>query len=184
MHQNLNSFDVDLLRRLLSSNDSGARIAATQVLRFWQDEIDGSLDLIRQQIDDSDMRVRLQAVLASSFSKSEKALETALEAANYEMDLGLEHALNETLRPRAAHHHACVGLRRSAFEWSLTASSWRPKAALILPRWCQPLAWSSLISSAFVMSPSAPSQSFSREYAWLRWSQATHWSGRASMALE
>ena len=98
MHQNLNSFDVDLLKRLLSSNDSGARIAATQVLRFWQDEIDGSLDLIRKQIDDSDMRVRLQAVLASSFSKSEKALETAIEAANYEMDLGLEHALNETLR--------------------------------------------------------------------------------------
>jgi hypothetical protein len=98
MHQNLNSFGVDLLKRQLSSNDSGARIAATQVLRFWQGEIDGSLDLIRQQIDDSDMRVRLQAVLASSFSKSEKALETALEAANYELDLGLEHALNETLR--------------------------------------------------------------------------------------
>ncbi len=103
LRQNLGQIDVDLLKRLLSAQHPGARIAATQVLRFWQDRPSvptadwGSLDLIRKQIDDPDPRVRLQAVLACGFSKSPRAMEVALGAADHEMDPGLEHALDQTL---------------------------------------------------------------------------------------
>ncbi len=101
VRQSLNAVDVNLLKRLLSAKNPGARVAATHVLRFWQDRPEmpttDSIDLIRRQIDDPDPRVRLQAVLACGFSKSEKAMETALEAANHEMDPGLEHALDQTL---------------------------------------------------------------------------------------
>ena len=86
----------DLLERLLDSKQPGARIAATHVLRFWQNRIDGSIDLLRKRINDPDPRVRLQAVLACGFGKSAKAMETALGAAEHKMDPGLKHALDQT----------------------------------------------------------------------------------------
>ncbi len=101
LRQSLGVIDVDLLKRLLSAGDPNARLAATQVLRFWQDRPEiptaDSIEMLGKQIDDPDARVRLQAVLACGFSKSQKAMETALGAANHEMDPGLEHALDETL---------------------------------------------------------------------------------------
>ena len=97
VRQGLDAIDVDLLKRLLAAKQPGARIAATHVLRVWQHRIDGSIDLLGKQINDPDPRVRLQAVLACGFSKSEKAMETALGAAEHKMDPGLEHALNQTL---------------------------------------------------------------------------------------
>ena len=62
-----------------------------------QDRIDGSIDLPARRIDDPDPRVRLQAVLACGFSKSSKAKETALGAAEHKMDPGLTHALDRTM---------------------------------------------------------------------------------------
>ena len=97
VRQGLNTIDVDLLERLLDSKQPGARIAATHVLRFWQHRIDGSIDLLRKRINDPDPRVRLQAVLACGFSKSTKAMETALGAADHKMDPGLKHALDQTM---------------------------------------------------------------------------------------
>jgi HEAT repeat protein len=97
VRQGLDAVDVDLLKRLLEANHPGARIAATQVLRFWQDRIPGSIDLLAKRINDPDPRVRLQAVLACGSCKSEKAMETALGAAEHELDPGLEHALDQTL---------------------------------------------------------------------------------------
>ena len=97
VRQGLDAIDVDLLKRLLEANHPGARIAATQVLRFWQDRIPGSIDLLAKRINDPDPRVRLQAVLACGSCKSEKAMETALGAAEHELDPGLEHALDQTL---------------------------------------------------------------------------------------
>ena len=97
VRQGLDAIDVDLLKRLLRAKQPGARIAATHVLRFWQDRIDGSIDLLARRIDDPDPRVRLQAVLACGFSKSPKAKETALGAAEHKMDPGLTHALDRTM---------------------------------------------------------------------------------------
>ena len=95
--QGLNAMDIDLLNRLLASPEPKARAAATHVLRFWQDRIDGAIDLLAKLVNDPDPIVRLQAVLACGFSQSPRSLETALGAAEYTIDAGLEHALDETM---------------------------------------------------------------------------------------
>jgi HEAT repeat protein len=97
VRQSLDAIDIQLLKQLLDAEQAGARIAATHVLRFWQDRIENSIDLLDKQVNDPDPRVRLQAVLACGFSSSDKAVETALGAANHKMDLGVEHALDQTL---------------------------------------------------------------------------------------
>ncbi|MGI9429277.1 MAG: DUF7133 domain-containing protein, partial [Bythopirellula sp.] len=97
VRQGVNAIDVDLLKQLLAANGPNARIAATHVLRFWQDRIDGAIDLLERQVNDSDPRVRLQAVLACGFNQSPRSLEIALGAAKYAIDAGLQHALDETV---------------------------------------------------------------------------------------
>ena len=97
VHQSLDVVDVALLERLLSAHTAEARMAATQVLRFQQHRIEGSLAMLRKRIDDPDPRVRLHAVLACGFDESDKAAETALEAAGHKLDPGLKHALDQTL---------------------------------------------------------------------------------------
>ncbi len=96
--QGLGNIDVDLLKQLLSAQDANARVAATQALRFCQHEIDEAIDLIADQVDDPDPRVRLHAVLACGFSESERRFEVALDAAEHPLDPGLDHALDETLK--------------------------------------------------------------------------------------
>lgn len=97
VHQGLNVVNAELLQKLLVAEHPGARVAATSVLRFWQRQIDGAPELLRARVNDSDPRVRLQAVLACGFSTSDEALAIALEVVNHEMDPGLDHALNDTL---------------------------------------------------------------------------------------
>jgi glucose/arabinose dehydrogenase/lysophospholipase L1-like esterase len=97
VRQSLNAIDEELLKQLLVAQQPDARIAATHVLRFWQDRIDNSIDLLAKQINDPDPRVRLQAVLACGFSQSDRAMETALGAAERELDAGLQHALDQTM---------------------------------------------------------------------------------------
>jgi len=67
------------------------------VLRYWQREIDGSLDLLRKLVEDPDARVRLEAVLACGFSRSVEAELVALQAAKHAMDPGLKLALDLTM---------------------------------------------------------------------------------------
>jgi plastocyanin len=88
----------DLLRRLLKAKRAEARLAATQVLRSWQNRIEGSIELIRARANDADARVRLHAVLASGDSHSPEAKAVALEAKRHAMDPGLEYALDQTVK--------------------------------------------------------------------------------------
>lgn len=97
VHQGLDVVNVALLEQLLDASLPEARMAATHVLRFWQDRIDNSIDLIAERVVDADPRVRLHAILACGFSNSDRALSVALTAAEHPLDPGLEHALQETV---------------------------------------------------------------------------------------
>lgn len=97
VYQGLHVIESDLLEKLLGSRDYRARAAATRVLRFWQDGIDGSIDLLAKLVEDEHPRVRLEAVLACGYSTSEKAPEIALQAAAHPMDRGLQTVLDETM---------------------------------------------------------------------------------------
>lgn len=87
-----------LLRQVLNVNKPEARLAATQVLRFWQDQVEGSIELIRARANDEDARVRLHAVLAGGHSVSPVAREVVLEVRKHAMDPGLEHALDQCVK--------------------------------------------------------------------------------------
>jgi len=92
--------DQPLLKKLLRCPEPRARAAATRVLCYWRDRVDGALDLLKVQAGDEHPRVRLEAVRAASFFKGAdvpKAEEVALESLLHEQDDYLEYTLKETL---------------------------------------------------------------------------------------
>ena len=97
IYQGLDVVEPELLKELLRARDHRARAAATRVLRFWQERIDGSIQLLKQLVEDEHPRVRLQAILACGFSSSRQAPEIALQAAKHPMDPGLKKALDDTM---------------------------------------------------------------------------------------
>lgn len=107
IYQGLQVVEPQLLRRLLKAKDYHVRAAATRVLRFWQEKIDDSLDLLSALVEDKHIRVRLQALLALGFSTSERARNIALGVTKHPMDDGLRKVLDDTLdyfeRVKSAH---------------------------------------------------------------------------------
>ena len=95
--QGLETVEPELLARLLKVEDYRIRASATRVLRFWQDNIGGSLALLGKLIEDPHIRVRLQALLALGFSKSKEARNIALRVTKHPMDHGLQMVLDNSL---------------------------------------------------------------------------------------
>lgn len=98
VYQGLDVIEPSLLKRLLRAKDYHARAAATRMLRFWLEEIDDPLPLLRERAEDKRARVRLEAVLTCGFHPSAEAAEIALLAAKYPMDTGLTYALKSTIQ--------------------------------------------------------------------------------------
>ncbi len=86
----------DLLGRLLSSDDFRLRAYGTRLLGIW--EVPDSLTLLEKSIRDPHPRVRLEAVVALSYLKSETAIVLALQALDSQLDPFLDYALAETVR--------------------------------------------------------------------------------------
>lgn len=86
-----------LLDQLLESESDKMRAAATDLLRFWLCCLEDSEQLLKKMVNDKNMRVRLEAVIACGYSSSPSAYEIASQAANYPMDDGIKHALDHTL---------------------------------------------------------------------------------------
>ena len=97
IYQGLNAIEPELLKRLLHASDPRIRSAATRVLRFWQDDIAGSIDLLAERVEDENIRVRMHAVLALGFSSSDQARDVALRATKHPMDPGITKVLEDTV---------------------------------------------------------------------------------------
>ena len=98
LHQTHNVINAQLLNELLGCQEPRARAAATRVLCYWRDRIDDAEAKLRERINDAHPRVRIEAVRAASFIKSESIQEAVLDALNHEMDPFLEYTLDETVR--------------------------------------------------------------------------------------
>jgi glucose/arabinose dehydrogenase/azurin len=96
LYQDFDVIEPALLRKLLASKDDRARTAATRVLRYWQNRITDAVELFGKSINDSSPRVRLEAVVALSYSRSGKIVETAADVFKYPTDYYLDYAINET----------------------------------------------------------------------------------------
>ena len=97
IYQGLEVVEPVLLKRLLKAADHRVRASAVRVLRFWQDRIEDSINLLEEMVEDEHPRVRLQAVLACGFNSSDQAAGTALRATKHPMDVGLRNALDDTM---------------------------------------------------------------------------------------
>ncbi|MEE8466977.1 MAG: PVC-type heme-binding CxxCH protein, partial [Planctomycetota bacterium] len=98
LHQQHNRVDLQLLRRVLRSEDHRARAAATRVLRYMRHKVPNALQLLAQQAVDDHPRVRLEAVVGASFFDSSEAASVALETLAQPSDRFLDYALKETMR--------------------------------------------------------------------------------------
>jgi len=98
IHQHHNVVNETLLKQVLRSPDYRARAAATRVLCYWLDKVKASDDLLQRQADDKHPRVRLEAVRAASFLRSERAPEIALTILKHSTDKYLDFTLSETMR--------------------------------------------------------------------------------------
>ena len=98
IYQGLEVVEPQLLKRVLkTTKDYRIRASATRLLRFWQDSIEGSIELLSELVEDENIRVRLQAVLALGFSSSGEARNIALRATKHPMDRGLTKVLEDTI---------------------------------------------------------------------------------------
>jgi putative membrane-bound dehydrogenase-like protein len=86
-----------LINELLEAKSDKIRAEATNILRYWQCCLENPEQLIEKMVNDQNMRVRLEAVIACGFSSSPSAYAIAAQAANYTMDDGMKHALDQTL---------------------------------------------------------------------------------------
>lgn len=98
LHQDFDVINEPLLKKLLTARAEQARAAATTVLLHWRDRVPGTVSLLRQQVNDSAPRVRLEAVVALSFLASGQAVRAAMDAFNHPTDYYLDYALGETFR--------------------------------------------------------------------------------------
>lgn len=89
--------DEPLLTTVLRCEEPKARAAATRVLGYWRDRVNGPLALLRERVNDDHPRVRLEAVRALSFFDGQEALDVAVESLVHPQDDYLEYTLNETI---------------------------------------------------------------------------------------
>ena len=97
LHQRHDVVNEGLLRQVLRSPDARARAAATRVLCYWRDRVEQPLELLRAQVNDENVRVRLEAVRALSFFDTQQAIDIATESLLYEQDDYLKYTFNETM---------------------------------------------------------------------------------------
>ena len=88
----LNKVDQNLLRQMLNAKDYHARAAAVEVLRFTGHQVKDQSTLLTQAVKDENSRVRLDAIVASSWIGKEKGLPILEEAKKMPMDDWMVHA--------------------------------------------------------------------------------------------
>ena len=98
IYQDFDVPNAELLTKLLRAKDYRARAAATRVLQYWRNDIPNSLSLVAERIKDDSARVRIEAIVAISFFKSDTAANAAIAIFDKPMDYYLNYAVRETLK--------------------------------------------------------------------------------------
>ncbi len=91
----INKVDEPLLRQLLVAKDYHVRAAAVRVLRYTGHQVADQVELLMQAARDEHGRVRLEAIVASSWLNKETGLQILSEAAKLPLDEWMQ-AAHET----------------------------------------------------------------------------------------
>ena len=97
------TFRVDLMRTLLDSPHHEARCYGVRMIGNWAGQIDDPLALLRRFIRDEHPRVRLEAIVASTYVASPMAMEVAALALDSPMDRFQDYALKQAVHALAPH---------------------------------------------------------------------------------
>jgi glucose/arabinose dehydrogenase/mono/diheme cytochrome c family protein len=100
----LNQVDQDLLRQLLGAKDPRVRAAAVEVLRFNGHKVADQSDLLMNAAKDDNGRVRLEAIVVSSWLVKEKGLPIAMEAGKKPLDKWMADAYETSLAHLKGHN--------------------------------------------------------------------------------
>jgi putative heme-binding domain-containing protein len=95
--------DPLLLKRLLRSADYRVRAYATRVIGSWNERLPEALPLLAERAADDHPRVRLEAVVSSSYLADPRAIEVAAIAVDRPMDRFLTHALTQAVHALKPH---------------------------------------------------------------------------------
>ncbi len=98
IYQDFDVPNAELVTKLLHAKDYRARAAATRVLQFWRNDIPNSLTLLTERLKDDSARVRIEAIVAMSFFKSDTAADAAIAIFDKPMDYYLNYAARETFK--------------------------------------------------------------------------------------
>ncbi len=89
---------TDVLSLVLESHDARARAAATRVLCYWRERINGSTPMLAKMALDENPRVRLEAVRAASFYRdADQGREIVGNALSHPLDEYLNYVITETM---------------------------------------------------------------------------------------
>lgn len=87
----------ELLENLAHAQDPGARAYAASVAGLWADRLSDPLRLLGALVTDSNPRVRLQAIVASSYVSQPQTVSVTLRAAEMPSDPFLDYALKQAV---------------------------------------------------------------------------------------
>ena len=87
----------ELLEKLTRAKNPGGRAYAANVIGSWADRLTNALALLRPLASDPHPRVRLQAIVASTYIASSDAIDIAGLASEHPTDRFLEYALNQAV---------------------------------------------------------------------------------------
>ena len=103
IHETHEAVNPDLLQRLLASPDYRVRAYATRVVGSWNDRLPDPLGLLADRAADEHPRVRLEAVVSSSYVPDARAVEVASIVVDRPMDRFLNHALIQAVHALKPH---------------------------------------------------------------------------------
>jgi putative heme-binding domain-containing protein len=95
--QSHEAVNEDLVRRLASSPDSGARAYAASALARWADRFSDPLSVLTPLATDANSRVRLHAIVASSYIPKLKCVDMIAAAAELPTDKFIDYALKQAV---------------------------------------------------------------------------------------
>ncbi|MBC8348703.1 MAG: DUF1080 domain-containing protein [Verrucomicrobia bacterium] len=87
-----------LLKRLLNSEDARVRAYATRVTGMWAGALDDPLSLLNARVVDQHPRVRLEAVIATSYLPQSESIKVVAAALDQPRDPFLDYAIRQSAR--------------------------------------------------------------------------------------
>lgn len=118
MYEAFEAVRPEFLKKLLEADNPRARAYATRVIGMWSDRLEAPLDLLKARIADPDPRVRLEAVVASSYVAAPEAVEVAARALDAPHDRFLDYALRQAVDALKPHWNPAFAAGRLTFNGS------------------------------------------------------------------